>query len=290
MDSLISELCKIFDVMFSRIASFLSTAPPGTIQVTSVLGLAALLVGYYHLRGNDGDDNRRGGTSSTRGEASSSNARQAAAGSSSQQQQRQRQQQQQQQQQQHQAAASAAAAAAAAARSQAKAAPELQSLSPTARAVRTQLPGVRKVTISAPGVLLEQLAPAQLQESATLLPGVGQILQELASLADVYVITHVEDDVGQAAVQGALDAAGLVGPGEGRVRAHKLLFCSSIEGKVSMVRQLEPDLHVDAAAATVQELRRFMPQLLHVAGGAAAPAAGAANVRHTPSLSAFFGL
>ena len=33
--------------------------------------------------------------------------------------------------------------------------------------------------------------------------------------------------------------------------AHRLLFCSTLEGKVSIVRQLEPELHIDGDSGTV---------------------------------------
>ena len=65
---------------------------------------------------------------------------------------------------------------------------------------------------------------------------------------------------------GALEEAGVLGSGPGQVRPHRLLFCSTPEGKTSIVRQIEPDLHIDGSGATIEELRRFMPQLLQVCG------------------------
>jgi hypothetical protein len=264
---LLLELRRVLDAVYTRISTFLHTVPPGAVQVTGVLGLAALLIGYYHLRGNN-NNNSNNRSSAAAGSSRSSGP--AASGTS-----------------QQQASSSAAAAKPASA---AMTAPELQGLSSTARAVRTHLAGVRRVTISAPGVLLDQTTPEELQDSATLRPGVEELLKEVASCADVYVIAHVEDDVGQAAVQGVMDAAGLVGAKVGCIKQHKILFCSTAEGKISMVRQLEPDLHIDAAAPTVQELKRFMPQLLHVTCGGAMAATGAPNVGHAASLAAFFGL
>ena len=37
----------------------------------------------------------------------------------------------------------------------------------------------------------------------------------------------------------------------GQVPAHRVLFCSTLEGKVSIVRQLEPELHIDGHHQTV---------------------------------------
>jgi len=144
----------------------------------------------------------------------------------------------------------------------------------------------------AAGVLLQQRDPAELSaDGAALLPAAAELLAELARAADVYLITQVADDVGQAAVTGALEAAGLLGGGPGQVPPQRSLFCSTLDGKTAVVRQLEPDLHVDASATTVGALRRFLPQILHVrpAGRPAAPAAPTGSVACAPSLAEFFG-
>lgn len=78
------------------------------------------------------------------------------------------------------------------------------------------------------------------------------ILHGLAANASVYLITHVIDDVGEATVRGALENAGLVGSDSGQIKPHRVLFCSTLEGKVSIVRQLEPDLHIDGHPTTVR--------------------------------------
>jgi len=57
---------------------------------------------------------------------------------------------------------------------------------------------------------------------------------------------------------------------------------------VSVVRQLEPDLHVDAHASTVDALQRFTPQLLHVRREADRPASHAQNVGSALSLAKAF--
>lgn len=64
-------------------------------------------------------------------------------------------------------------------------------------------------------------------------------------------------------MQGALEDAGLIGSGPGQIKAHRLLFCSTLEGKVSIVRQLEPDLHIDGHARTVSSILFSTPPVLH---------------------------
>jgi len=44
------------------------------------------------------------------------------------------------------------------------------------------------------------------QESATLRPAAAEVLQEVRRIANVYVIAHVADDLGEATVRGALEA------------------------------------------------------------------------------------
>jgi len=62
----------------------------------------------------------------------------------------------------------------------------------------------------------------------------------------------VKDDMGEATCRGALEAGGLVGVGSGQIPPQRLLFCSSLEGKASIVRQLEPQLHIDGHSRTVR--------------------------------------
>ena len=90
-----------------------------------------------------------------------------------------------------------------------------------------------------------------LQDGASVQKQAVFILHELTRHANVFFLTHVIDDVGEATVRGALEDAGLVGNAEGQIKSHRLVFCSTLEGKVSIVRQLEPDLHIDGHPSTV---------------------------------------
>ena len=55
-----------------------------------------------------------------------------------------------------------------------------------------------------------------------------------------------------------------------------------------MVRQLEPGLHVDAAAATIERLRRFMPQLLYIQQSHLRGPAPGSNIGSAKSLADVF--
>lgn len=79
------------------------------------------------------------------------------------------------------------------------------------------------------------------------------VVREMLKGANVYVLAHVIDDIGEATVRGALEAGALVGLGAGQIPPYRVLFCSTLDGKVSIVRQLEPDLHVDGHPQTVRQ-------------------------------------
>ncbi len=60
------------------------------------------------------------------------------------------------------------------------------------------------------------------QEGATMRPDAFDFLRAvLGAVGMVYVITHVEDDVGEATVRGALEAVGLVGSRPGQIPPHR---------------------------------------------------------------------
>lgn len=165
-------------------------------------------------------------------------------------------------------------------------------LSPPAtipQAVRLQLVGLRKVTVTCPGIVLQQSTPGELQEEAALQPKAAEIIREMAATLDVYLVTHVTDDVGQAVVMGALEAAGIIGDQHNKIKPHRVLFCATLDGKVSIVRQLEPDLHFESHPGTVDDLRRFLPHMVHVKFGESLGFGSSGNLGRAQSLAHFFG-
>lgn len=148
------------------------------------------------------------------------------------------------------------------------------------------LSGVKQLTISAPGVLLQERLPSELEESATLKQGVAPLLQQLCSSVGVVVLAQVDSDIGEATVRGALEAADLIGNAQNQLRPHRLLFCSTPTGKMSIVRQLNPELHIDSSQQTVFDLQRFVRRLVHVTPGLEhASQSLAQNVDLVPELS-----
>lgn len=152
--------------------------------------------------------------------------------------------------------------------------------------VRRQLNGGRRVTCQVAGVLLQEGSPEALQGGATVRVEAVDVVKELASACDLYLLVRVLDDASQDAVLAALEAAGLLAPGV--VNRHKVLFCGTDVGVVSFVRQLEPDWHIDSSAKVIDQLKRFVRHELHIA--APGESVVATNVVSTPTLERYFSL
>ncbi|GAX75277.1 hypothetical protein CEUSTIGMA_g2722.t1 [Chlamydomonas eustigma] len=260
----------IINQLYERVLSFIQTSSPATLQLSGILGLALALIGYFQLRGGNAVPPARPPTLS-RPERS--------------------------QQTQSQPSSSKPESSIS----------TVQNIrvtrdSPIARTVQSRLQGVRRVTISCPNVILQ---PGQILETAALHPEAAEIVKEMCYMRlEVYLISMVSDDIGEALISGALESEGVSSAStqfaEGMVPSHRVLFCSTLEGKVAIVRQLEPDLHVDSLDSTVEGLQRFIPALWQVVQSGNDTSVGsnaykeggatAANVQRGPSLSAFFGL
>ena len=126
--------------------------------------------------------------------------------------------------------------------------------------VAKRLKGMSKVTVSVLGLLVEERCAEELMmQGATPIPaGISVVKDMLVCKKDVYLICHVQDDVGEAVVLGALEHHGLIGESEHQVPVHRVIFCSSQLSTVSVVRQLEPHVHLDGDKGIVEELSRFL--------------------------------
>lgn len=134
----------------------------------------------------------------------------------------------------------------------------------TGRAVGVQSQLPKRVTINALGTLLKETSPNSLStDGATLIPeAVHALVSLLQSGAghplQVFIIVQVTDDVGECAVKGVLEDCEI----SSAIQAHRILFCSTMEGIVAIVRQLEPDVHIDACISTAEELSRFIQNVV----------------------------
>lgn len=103
------------------------------------------------------------------------------------------------------------------------------------------------------------------QDGITLDPRAVEAMKEAAHVSKVYMILHdtSADGMLEAVVCSSLELAGVVGDSPGQIPRHRLLVCSTVVGKVAIVRQLEAAQHVECDSTTHEELSRFgVPQWL----------------------------
>lgn len=128
--------------------------------------------------------------------------------------------------------------------------------------VRKRLGGCRKMTCQLLGVILEEKNPEELQKHATVRPSVVEVLREIAKCCDFYLMERVLDDESEERVLSAMENAGLFC--SGGLARDKVLFCSTENGRISFVRQIEADWHVDSNLDIVSQLTRFIRCQLYI--------------------------
>ncbi|KAK1422910.1 hypothetical protein QVD17_18199 [Tagetes erecta] len=153
-----------------------------------------------------------------------------------------------------------------------------------AQIVRQRLSDGRKVTCRLLGVILEENTPEELQNQATVKSSVLEVLMEITKHFDLYLMERVLDDESQNKVLTALEDAGIFTSG-GLVK-DKVLFCSTENGRMSFVRQLESDWHIDSNPEITSQLARFIRHQLHIS--AKTEQKIASNVYSCSSLEQFF--
>ncbi|KAJ8903757.1 hypothetical protein NDN08_000292 [Rhodosorus marinus] len=111
-------------------------------------------------------------------------------------------------------------------------------------------------------------------------------LVHLATNSDLYLIVYVEDDEAEAMVRKALEEAELYECG---LNPFKVVFCETIPGRISAVRQIEPQLHVDSDRDVISDLSRFIPAVAHVNQNMSSSSCEpAGNTRRIRSLAELF--
>jgi len=236
MNDFLRDVRRLVQAAYAKLHLILKEVNPTALQLTGLLGIAAVLAGVYHLR----NLRRR-----NRGNADNRPPREAW----------------------NQTRTAAVIKPGSAFGISADSVPVPLS------DLRSHLPGIKTVTISAPGVLLEEWEPERFEEGAIVKPDAAEIIKELASGMHVYILAHVKSDVGEAVIRAALEMANILGQGIRQLPPHRLIFCEKLKGKVSLVRQIEPQLHIDGSSETLEELQRFIPHLYHVVRKGHAPAA-----------------
>ncbi|CAE7373484.1 PEX22, partial [Symbiodinium sp. KB8] len=106
----------------------------------------------------------------------------------------------------------------------------------------------KRVSVSLDGLLLA------LQDNRT---AVANFL-ELCQSCEVFPIALAGSDAKEEEVSESLEAFGAFAAG---LRRHRLMFSSTCEGRASMVRQLQPDLHLEAAPEVAEALLGKVPEV-----------------------------
>jgi len=87
-----------------------------------------------------------------------------------------------------------------------------------------------------------------------------KLIKELACKTDLYLITECMNDSTEHSVLRLFKTHNVFQAG---LKHHKALFSSSAIGRMHMVRQLEPYLHIDDHLEVLSKLSKFVPLLLH---------------------------
>ncbi|GFE53069.1 hypothetical protein BaOVIS_004730 [Babesia ovis] len=87
-------------------------------------------------------------------------------------------------------------------------------------------------------------------------------LADLASKLNLYIFIQVsgEDDI--PIIMSKLENSGFFGD---RVKKHRILFSATSEGRASMVRQLQPQLHMETDPSVVEAIAGKVPNILKFA-------------------------
>lgn len=112
-------------------------------------------------------------------------------------------------------------------------------------------------------------------------------LKRLTTLFEVYIIVQVEDDKGEENVRQALQPF----IASNALDERKVVFCETEIGKVSVVREIESELHVDESLVVIRELSRFVPFVVLCSLNAdkiTISSAGSSNVAKYKTLDGLF--
>jgi len=135
-----------------------------------------------------------------------------------------------------------------------------------------------KVTCSTIGVIFESN-----QSPIRLIPEAIPILIDLVQRSDLYLITRCNSDAIEREVLKVLEDAKLF---ENGLNRHKVLFCETSLGKGSIVRQLDPKLHIDDELNILTSLIPYIPKLALINAATIQPQQS--NIILAPSLDVYF--
>ena len=143
-------------------------------------------------------------------------------------------------------------------------APYMYQLSPEQQAVRShRLHGAKRASVSVEGFVFGRTSPEGEDVGAERAVRASQATVDafklLAGVAEVYLVARVSGRAGEEeGTRRALE--GVLGMRRGCVHPHKLLFCDTQQGLLSIVRQLATEFHVDTDRDSCLGVAQHLPQ------------------------------
>ncbi|KAH9116707.1 hypothetical protein AeMF1_009353 [Aphanomyces euteiches] len=169
----------------------------------------------------------------------------------------------------------------------------VDSLSPNQKSLHARLPvklGVRPISLSGNSLFEDRRAHTISQATV-------QLLVDLIAVSDLFLLFKVDGEAEMKAIQLAIRNVPELtwNPKiQSGIQTHKLLFCSSVAGKIALVRQIEPVVTIEDNKDVVLGLRPFLPSIVYInATGEILPPAQSTqrdNVDTHPSLEAYYKL
>eukprot|EP00928_Gymnodinium_smaydae_P035629 TRINITY_DN25044_c0_g1_i1.p1 TRINITY_DN25044_c0_g1~~TRINITY_DN25044_c0_g1_i1.p1 ORF type:complete len:237 (+),score=40.39 TRINITY_DN25044_c0_g1_i1:79-711(+) len=115
----------------------------------------------------------------------------------------------------------------------------------------------RKVCLALDGTLLKAAGGSGAGAVEVIDAAVAPFL-ELCASCEVFAVALATEDARESAVTETLEALGAFDAG---FRRHRLMFSSTVEGRASMVRHLQPSLHLEADDSVRASLEGKVPEL-----------------------------
>eukprot|EP00298_Acanthocystis_sp_HF-20_P012637 c19988_g1_i1.p1 GENE.c19988_g1_i1~~c19988_g1_i1.p1 ORF type:complete len:196 (+),score=71.15 c19988_g1_i1:29-589(+) len=112
---------------------------------------------------------------------------------------------------------------------------------------------------------------------------VVEAITKISSKCDIFLITRVDTDSEEQLAHKALQDSGIFQ--NGLVNELKAIYCSKEEGRISIVRQIEPHLHVDGSEDIVKALQPYTKKICFISEQSQFPPGK--NVSSFPNLKIF---
>ncbi|EGG23808.1 splicing factor [Cavenderia fasciculata] len=127
----------------------------------------------------------------------------------------------------------------------------------------------KKISISTINVIIEKTVHYESPSdrricSYKFMESEKQALIKLTSQCDIYLMTMIEDDSEEDKIKSILKDSGIFDNG---LNPHKILFCSTTQGRAHMSRHLECLMHIDDDYQVLSMLKPHVQHLLHIDDG-----------------------